>query len=116
MRGPEPFSDGGRAASGSMLGSIVSKPSVPQYVRYFPMSQPGSIPPPVRAPDEPPRAGFFRVLAAVFASFLGIRKKAAGERDATSIKPLHVIVAGLLGAAILAAAVVSLVRVIPHPG
>ena len=78
------------------------------------MSQPGSVPPPVRAPDEPP-AGFFRVLAAVFASFLGIRKKAAGERDATSIKPLHVIVAGLLGAAILAAAVLSLVRFITHP-
>jgi ABC-type Zn2+ transport system substrate-binding protein/surface adhesin len=55
------------------------------------------------------------VLAAVFASFLGIRKKAAGERDATSIKPLHVVVAGLLGAAILAALVLSLVRFITHP-
>jgi hypothetical protein len=80
------------------------------------MPQRGSVPPPVSAPDEPPRAGFFRVLAAVFASFLGIRKKAAGERDATSIKPLHIIVAGLLGAAILAAAVLSLVRFITHPG
>ena len=79
------------------------------------MPQPDSIPPPVRAPDAPPRNGFFRVLAAVFASFLGIRKKAAGERDATSIKPLHVIVAGLLGAAILAATVLSLVRFITHP-
>jgi len=79
------------------------------------MPKPGSVLPPVRAPDAPPRAGFFRVLATVFASFLGIRKKAAGERDATSIKPLHVIVAGLLGAAILAAAVLTLVRFITHP-
>ena len=78
------------------------------------MSQPGSVPPPVRAPDEPPRGGFFRVLAAVFASFLGIRKKTAGERDATSIKPLHVIVAGLLGAAILVFVVLILVRFITH--
>jgi hypothetical protein len=88
-----------------------SKPSA-----HHSMPQRGSVPPPVSAPDEPPRAGFFRVLAAVFASFLGIRKKAAGERDATSIKPLHIIVAGLLGAAILAAAVLSLVRFITHPG
>jgi hypothetical protein len=80
------------------------------------MPQPGSVPPPVRGPDAPPRAGFFRVLAAVFASFLGIRKKAAGERDAASIKPLHVVVAGLLGAAILAAALLTLVRVITHSG
>ena len=80
------------------------------------MPQPDHVPPPVRAPDAPPRAGFFRVLGAVFASFLGIRKKAAGERDAISIKPLHVIVAGLLGAAILAAAVLTLVRVVTHPG
>jgi Protein of unknown function (DUF2970) len=94
---------------------MASKPLIPQYVYYCPMPQPGSVPPPVRAPDEPPRAGFFRVLAAVFASFLGIRKKAASERDATSIKPMHVIVAGLLGAAILAAAVLSLVRFITHP-
>jgi hypothetical protein len=80
------------------------------------MPQPGSVPPPVGAPDAPPRAGFFRVLGAVFASFLGIRKKAAGERDAASIKPLHVIVAGLVSAAILATAVLVLVRVITHPG
>ena len=112
MRTPEPFADVGRAASGSVLRSTVSNPSAD----YFPMPQPGSVPPPVRAPDAPPRAGFFRVLAAVFASFLGIRKRAAGERDATSIKPFHVIVAGLLGAAILAAAVLTLVRVVTHPG
>ena len=48
----------------------------------------------------PPRArrGFLRVLGAVFSSFLGIRKKASGERDMVTIKPLHVIIAGILGA------------------
>ena len=113
MRRREPFSD---AAKPQAAACYDQQSRSPQYFStYFPMSQPGSVPPPVRAPDAPPRAGFFRVLATVFASFLGIRKKAAGERDATSIKPLHVIVAGLLGAAILAAAVLTLVRFITHP-
>jgi hypothetical protein len=71
--------------------------------------------PPVADPNAP-RASFLRVFAAVFSSFLGIRKKAAGERDAVSIKPLHVILAGLLGAAILVAALFTLVRFITHPG
>ena len=79
---------------------------------YSAMPDPDPYPPPV-GPD-PPRASFLRVLGAVFASFLGIRKKAAGERDAMSIKPWHFIVAGLLGAAILATAVLTLVRLITH--
>ena len=58
---------------------------------------------------EPPPAGFLHVLGAVFASFLGIRKKAAGERDMVTMKPVHVIVAGVLGAAILVAALILLV-------
>jgi len=76
---------------------------------------PDRYPPPAGDPDTP-RAGFLRALGAVFASFLGIRKKAAGERDAMSIKPWHFIVAGLLGAAILATAVLTLVRFITHAG
>ena len=54
-------------------------------------------------------AGFLQVLGAVFSSFLGIRKKAAGERDMVTIKPLHVIVAGLLGAALLVAVLITVV-------
>ena len=65
---------------------------------------------------EPPAAGFLRVLVAVFSSFLGIRKKAAGERDMVTIKPAHVIVAGVLGAAILVAALIALVSVITGKG
>jgi hypothetical protein len=51
-------------------------------------------------------------MLAVFWSFFGIRKRAAGERDAVTIKPHHVILAGLLGAAILVAAVLTLVTLI----
>jgi hypothetical protein len=66
------------------------------------------------SPDTKTRthAGFLQVAGAVFWSFFGIRKKAAGERDVVSIKPLHVIIAGILGAAILVAAVLTLVHFI----
>ena len=75
-------------------------------------------------PDAPPpdggagprQAGFLQVLGAVFSSFFGIRKKAAGERDMVSIKPLHVIVAGVLGAAILVALLVTLVTLVTRAG
>ena len=65
---------------------------------------------------EPPPAGFLRVLVAVFWSFFGVRKRAAGERDMVTIKPVHVIVAGVLGAAILVAVMITLVSFITHRG
>ena len=75
-------------------------------------------------PDAPPpdggagpcQAGFLQVLGAVFSSFFGIRKKAAGERDMVSIKPLHVIAAGVLGAAVLVVTLVLLVSYITRKG
>ncbi len=54
------------------------------------------------------------MLGAVFSSFLGIRRKASGERDMVTIKPLHVIIAGVLGAAIFVAILVTLVTMITH--
>jgi hypothetical protein len=53
-----------------------------------------------------------RVVGAVFSSFLGIRRKASGERDMVTIKPVHVIIAGLLGAAIFVALLILLVTMI----
>jgi Protein of unknown function (DUF2970) len=70
-------------------------------------------------PDDPPPprpAGFLRVLGAVFWSFLGIRKRAAGEQDMVTIKPMHVILAGLLLAAALVATLLVLVTVITRKG
>ena len=60
----------------------------------------------------PTTAGFLKVMSAVFWSFLGIRKKASGEQDQVTIKPVHVILAGLLGAALFIAMLVTLVRFI----
>jgi Protein of unknown function (DUF2970) len=93
----------------------VLRSTVPEAIAHY-SAMPDPYPPPVADPDAPPRASFFRVLGVVFASFLGIRKRAAGERDAMSIKPLHVIVAGFLGAAIFATLVLTLVRFITHAG
>ncbi len=68
--------------------------------------------------DEPaPRAaGFLQVLGAVFWGFLGIRKRASGERDMVTIKPLHVIVAAVLAAAALVTALVALVTIVTRKG
>lgn len=55
---------------------------------------------------------FIRTVGAVLASFIGIRKKASLEKDATTIKPLHVIVAGIIGAAMFVTILVTLVRFI----
>jgi hypothetical protein len=79
------------------------------------MPQLDSDPPPTTA-QRASRGGFLQAFAAVFTSFLGIRKKAAGERDAMSIKPLHFILAGLLGAAILVIVVLTLVRFVTRIG
>ena len=51
-----------------------------------------------------------QVAKAVFWSFLGIRRRTAHESDAVQLKPSQVIVAGLIGAAILVLSLVLLVK------
>jgi hypothetical protein len=67
----------------------------------------------VAEPDRQPRqAGPLEVAKAVFWSFLGIRKRAAHEKDAVSIRPVQAIVAGIIGAVILVLSLIVLVRYI----
>lgn len=79
---------------------------------------PDSVPPP--SPEPPPAphrsAGFAQVVGAVFWSFFGIRRKSAGERDMVTIKLHHVVIAGLLGAAIFVFVLIVLVRIITQKG
>jgi len=64
-------------------------------------------------PQQTPRkASALQVAKAVFWSFLGIRKRAAHEHDAVTIKPVQVIVAGIIGAAILVGSLLALVTFI----
>ena len=62
--------------------------------------------------DNPRKARSLDVAKAVLWSFLGIRKRAAHEKDAVTLKPAQVIVAGVIGAIILVLSLVTLVRFI----
>jgi len=63
-----------------------------------------------REARNPP--GFLRVVLAVFWSFFGVRKGRDLLADASSIKPQHLIVAGLLGALLVIFSLLLLVRLI----
>ena len=64
------------------------------------------------AAQKPLRATPLQVAKAVFWSFLGIRKRADYEKDAVSLTPLQVVVAGIIGAIILVLSLVTLVHFI----
>lgn len=70
-----------------------------------------------RAPEPSPKSGhsppgFMRIVLAVFWSFFGVRKSRDLLSDASSIKPQHLIVAGLLGGLFLVVSLLLLVRLI----
>ena len=62
--------------------------------------------------ESPRKATPLQVAKAVLSAFIGIRKGSAHERDAVTITPVQVIVAGLIGAAIFVASLITLVRYI----
>jgi hypothetical protein len=53
---------------------------------------------------------FAQTLRAVAWSFFGVRKGAEHERDMAKLNPVHVIIAGVFGAALFVLALVLLVR------
>lgn len=56
------------------------------------------------------KASPLQVAKAVFWSFLGIRKRRDYETDSVELKPHQVIVAGLIGAAVLVVSLILLVH------
>ncbi|HSC95747.1 MAG TPA: DUF2970 domain-containing protein [Burkholderiales bacterium] len=62
--------------------------------------------------ESPRRATPLQVAKAVVSAFVGIRRRAAHERDVVTITPVQAIVAGIIGAAIFVASLVLLVRFI----
>jgi len=66
--------------------------------------------------DEPgaaPRpASVAQIARAVFWSFFGIRKRSQLEQDAVTIKPLHAIIAGVIGMVLFVLALLAIVRLI----
>jgi preprotein translocase subunit Sec61beta len=61
---------------------------------------------------EPKKASVLQVIKAVFWSFFGIRRKQDYDADAVSLTPVQVVVAGIIGAALLVASLLLLVRFI----
>jgi hypothetical protein len=71
-------------------------------------------PPPAApaSPPEPPPATLRQVAAAVFWSFFGVRKGLHMRQDSVTIKPLHVVIVGLLSGLAFVLALVALVTFI----
>jgi Protein of unknown function (DUF2970) len=47
------------------------------------------------------KGSFFRTIQAVAWSFFGVRKSGDLERDVSQLNPVHVVIAGVLGALLL---------------
>lgn len=58
------------------------------------------------------RSTFLRSLRTVAWGFLGLRKRSSHEEDLASIRPVHVIVAGLLGGLVFVLALVLIVTLV----
>lgn len=62
------------------------------------------------AAQAPKKASLPQLAKAVFWSFLGIRKRSDYDADSVQLKPQQVIIAGLIGAALLVLSLILLVR------
>jgi len=58
------------------------------------------------------KASFRSTMKAVFWSFLGIRKNSDYEQDAQQLNPVHVIIAGVIGAAIFIGILLVVVKAV----
>jgi hypothetical protein len=67
-------------------------------------------------PAERRAAAPLRTLLAVVWSFFGVRKSKDLERDLRELNPLHVVLAGLVVAALFVAALVALVQWVIRSG
>jgi hypothetical protein len=56
------------------------------------------------------KASFGATIKAVLWSFFGVRKKSDYEKDAQQLNPVHVIIAGIIGAAIFIATLLLIVK------
>ena len=79
----------------------------PHDLRRFSMSDDSE---PV--PSRRRSAGPLQIASAVFWGFFGVRKRRDLEQDATAIKPLHIVVAGVIGAALFVLVLIVIVRTI----
>jgi hypothetical protein len=62
--------------------------------------------------EDRPAASFGQSMRAVFWSFFGVRKGRDLERDVAALKPLHILLAALLCAALFIALLVTVVHLV----
>ncbi|MFZ1181358.1 MAG: DUF2970 domain-containing protein [Herbaspirillum sp.] len=58
------------------------------------------------------KASFAATMKAVFWSFFGVRRRGDYENDAARLNPLHVIIAGVIGAAVFVVVLVLIVNMV----
>ena len=58
------------------------------------------------------KMSFGATMKAVFWSFFGVRKRQDYEKDAAHLNPVHVIIAGLIGAALFIAVLIAIVKLV----
>ena len=56
------------------------------------------------------KMSFWQTLRAVAWSFFGVRKSSEHEKDVNQLNPVHLVISGLVGAAVFVAVLVLLVR------
>jgi len=59
--------------------------------------------------DDGRQASFATTMKAVFWSFFGVRKRSA--HDAANLKPLHLVIAALIGVALFIGLLIMLVKI-----
>ncbi|HEX5127391.1 MAG TPA: DUF2970 domain-containing protein [Rhodocyclaceae bacterium] len=62
--------------------------------------------------ETAPRSSFVATVIAVLSAFIGIRKRKDYHRDAVQLKPLQVIVVGVMCAALLLLTVIMVVKLL----
>jgi hypothetical protein len=68
--------------------------------------------PDANASHEARKASVGQVAKAVFWSFLGIRRGRQHDRDAVTIRPMQIVIAGIIGAVLFVLTLVTIVRVV----
>lgn len=58
------------------------------------------------------KASFGATVKAILWAFFGVRKKRDYEKDAAQLNPVHVIIAGIIGAIIFIAVLVTIVKIV----
>ncbi|MBB3212614.1 hypothetical protein FHW67_001897 [Herbaspirillum sp. Sphag1AN] len=58
------------------------------------------------------KGSFIATMKAVFWSFFGVRKRSDYESDASNLNPVHVLIAGVIGAAIFVLVLLLIVKMV----